>query len=327
MTDGTGTMLQPRADGQSAPGRSALYGLWVSPFVLKGRSALTRLGAFLSRWRVPLSLAAFALFLVGAIWSLQSTGLAYDELDWIAFVALTFGLTFLNLCYSASSMVLLGRTAGVDIRFGQAFQTGTFAQLAEALPLPGGALVRAAALAKAGASVGKGATLVIATALIWVGLSLLGAGAYLVTSFPSVGWGFLVAGLALTAAPSLIVARVGGTANMLATLFNRILGLGLLAWRMVLAFTCLGASISAIATMPYVFATVVGSASSVVPGGLGISEALGASIAHLTQGVRPETAFLAIAVNRVTSFIGTAVFALMIQLMELLTMRRNGEKL
>jgi hypothetical protein len=319
MAGRTGAALEPKSEGPSIPEGNAVQRLISNRYVLKVRTLLTQLSGFFGRWRVPLCLAALVLFLAGAIWSLQQLDLAYDQLNWIAFLGLTIGLTLPNLCYSALSMVWLGRTAGVEISFAQAFRTGILAQLAEVLPLPGGALVRAAALAKAGTTVSTSAILVVATAVIWVGLSLLGAGVHLVTSSPAIGSGLLAGGLLLTVIPSLLIMRLGGFTNMAVTLLIRIAGLALLAWRIVLAFACLNVAADMVSTMPYVFATVAGSASSIVPGGLGISEALGASLAHIAEDIRPETAFLAVAINRVASFLGTALFALVIQLSELVT--------
>jgi hypothetical protein len=313
-------------DGPGMPEANMLQSLISNRFVLKARTLQARLAGFFVRWRASLGLAALTLFLAGAIWSLQQLGLAYDQLDWAAFLALTIGLTLPNLCYSALSMVWLGRTAGVEIGFIRAFRTGIVAQLAEVLPLPGGALVRAAALAKAGSTVSTGAILVVATAVIWVGLSLLGAGAHLMMSSPTVGYTLLAAGSVLTVVPSVLIMRFGGVANMVGTLLIRIAGLGLLAWRILLAFACLNVSASMLSTTPYVFATVAGSASSVVPGGLGISEALGASLAHIAEDVRPETAFLAVAINRVASFLGTALFALVLQLGDLVAKAPVGRQ-
>ena len=79
------------------------------------------------------------------------------------------------------------------------------------------------------------------------------------------------------------------------------------------AFAVVKAALPLAATFPYVLAAIAGSASSLVPGGLGVSEALGALMARAVQA-SPESAFLALAVNRVTQFLGTAILAPLLEL-------------
>lgn len=275
-------------------------------------SRLTALAAplrqALARWRGPIVAAALGLFLAGTVWSFLGLGLTLAQIDLIALVLLTLGMGLITLAYSAASLVLLARTAGAELGFNAAMRASARAQMAEALPLPGGAIVRTAALVGAGVPAARSAALVIGTALLWISLAAIAAGAILAQSTPLAGWSLLGGGLLVATAALVHVARLGGIANAALTLLQRLLGLGLAALRLWLSFAVVGAGLGLTETFPYVLAAIAGSASSLVPGGLGVSEALGALMAQAVHA-SPESAFLAVAVNRVTQFLGTAILA------------------
>jgi hypothetical protein len=260
------------------------------------------------QWRRPLIAGALVLFLAGTVWSFAGLGLKLAEIDLVAMAILVLPVGLLQLAYSATSLVLLARTAGVRIGFADAMRASARAQMAEALPLPGGAIVRTAALVAAGSPPTRSAALVIGTALLWIALASAAAGVMLITPVPLAGWTLLGGGIAVSLAALVHVARLGGLANAALTLLQRIAGLGVAALRVALAFAAVGAAVSLSETLPYVLAAIAGSASSLVPGGLGVSEALGALMAGLVRA-SPESAFLALAVSRVTQFLGTAIFA------------------
>lgn len=271
------------------------------------------LRAALTRWRGPIVAAALVLFLAGTVWSFLGLGLSLAELDLTALAVLTLGMGFVTLTYSAVSLSLLARTAGVRLGLIEAMRASARAQMAEALPLPGGAIVRAAALVGAGAPAGRSAALVIGTALLWIALAAVAAGIILLSSAPLAGWALLSVGALVALGALAHVARLGGIANAGWTLAHRLLGLGLAALRLWLAFAVVKAALPLAATFPYVLAAIAGSASSLVPGGLGVSEALGALMARAVQA-SPESAFLALAVNRVTQFLGTAILVPFLEL-------------
>jgi uncharacterized membrane protein YbhN (UPF0104 family) len=269
---------------------------------------LTPLQARLTRWRRPIVAAALLLFLGGTIWSFLGLGLSLAQLDFVALAVLTLGMGLVMLAYSALSLTLMARTVGVEITFKAALQASTRAQLAEALPLPGGAIVRTAALVSAGATTTISATLVIGSALLWIALAAIAAGMILTASAPLAGWILIGSGAVIALAALFQVVRLGGPANAALTLLHRLAGLGIAAVRLWLAFAVVKASIPLTEIFPYVLAAIAGSASSLVPGGLGVSEALGALMAQAVHSA-PQAAFLALAINRVTQFLGTAIIA------------------
>jgi hypothetical protein len=269
------------------------------------RTAAVGLGEVLARWRRPVLLAAMVLFLAGSVWSFVGLGLSLDELDLTALIVLLIPMGLVMIVYSAVALCLLARTAGVRLGMGQAMRATAQAQLAEALPIPGGAIVRAATLVNAGASAKTSAGLVVSTALLWIALAAVAAGFILLPL--SVGWLLVAAGGGIVAASLIHLNRLGGAANAVLTLLHRTIGLALAAVRLWLSFAVVKAAIPLVDTFPYVLAAITGSASSLVPGGLGVSEALGALMAQAIHA-SPAAAFLALAINRATQFLGTALF-------------------
>jgi hypothetical protein len=262
------------------------------------------LRAALPRFRGPIVVSAMAFFLFGSLWSFAALGLSPAELNlWSLFLLLVpMGLVMLG--YSALALCLLARTAGVRLNIAAALRATVQAQLAEVLPIPGGAIVRAATLVGAGASAGTSATLVVGTALLWIALAAMAAGVILLPL--KAGWLLLGGGTLIVTLALAQLIQLGGMRNALLTLLHRVVGLGLAAVRLWLAFAVVKAALPLSETFPYVLAAVAGSASSLVPGGLGISEALGALMAQAIHA-SPGAAFLALSVNRVTQFLGTAL--------------------
>ncbi|MEQ1495005.1 MAG: hypothetical protein ABL912_04480 [Novosphingobium sp.] len=260
---------------------------------------------WLARWRGPIVIMAMVLFLAGSIWSFLGLGLSLEELNLTALFVLLVPMGLAMIVYSAIALCLLARTAGVPLGMVQAMRATAHAQLAEALPIPGGAIVRAAALVSAGASAQTSAALVIGTALLWIALAGIAAGAILLPL--TGGWLLIGGGSVIVAAALFHLVRLGGITNAVLTLLHRSLGLGLAAVRLWLSFAVVKAVLPLVATFPYVLAAIAGSASSLVPGGLGVSEALGSLMAQAIHA-SPTAAFLALAVNRVTQFLGTALF-------------------
>jgi hypothetical protein len=282
---------------------------------MAGRDLLTRLNAHaaplkqvLERWRTPIVAAALVLFLVGTVWSFLGLGLSLAQLDLTALAILTLGMGAVTVGYSALSLSLLARTAGAQLPFMAALRAAARAQMAEALPLPGGAIVRTAALVNVGVPAARSAALVIGTALLWIALAALAAGVILIPAAPLAGWALMGAGAAVSIGALIHVARLGGAANAALTLLLRLSGLGLAAVRLWLSFAVVKAALPLAETFPYVLAAIAGSASSLVPGGLGVSEALGALMASAVDAP-PQSAFLAVAINRISQFLGTAVYA------------------
>lgn len=279
-----------------------------NPLIVTGAVWANTAKSWLVQHRSALTALALVLFLAGSVWSFLALDLAVSGLNLAALAILTLAMGFVTLFHSAVSLALLARTGGVRLGLADAMRAAARAQIAEALPLPGGAIVRSATLVAAGCSPARSVALVVGTALLWIALATTAAGAIMIQTAPAAGWTMLAGGLFVSGGALAHVVSLAGLTNGFLTLLLRILGLAFGAVRLWLSFAVIKVAMPIAATFPYVLAAIAGSASSLVPGGLGVSEALGALMAQ-ALGSAPQAAFLAVAINRLTQFLGTAVIA------------------
>lgn len=261
--------------------------------------------------RLLATLAAL-LYIGGAAWSFRNLGISPWHLKPLPLLVLAFLLVPLSQSYGATGMVLLARAAGLPMRWGTALRTNSYAQLAEVLPLPGGAIVRAGALVGVGASKRGSALLVTAGAVLWISVATVAAGAVLANRGNAAGLALLAGGTAVTAATTGWLLLRSDWRTALALLAHRTAGLFLTAIRLFLCFSAVGVAMHPAETLPFALAIIAGSASSIAPAGLGVSEAMAALIAG-TMATAPAAAFLAVALNRFVGLVMTACFVLIDQ--------------
>jgi len=277
-------------------------------FLDRAKALFGRMRAAIKQYKTPLLAFAIVIFAAGSVWSFASLGISFAEIDLLALALLIIPMGVVLLVYSGLSLMLLAHIAGVRIGFFDSLRVSAHAQMAEALPLPGGAIVRSAALISAGSSVPRSAALVVSTGIMWIALACTAAGTMMVSTVPLAGWTLIGGGALVLSGTFLHLSWVGGTQNALLVLLLRVVGLGLAAIRLWLAFAVILIVMPIPATFPYAFAAIAGSASALVPGGLGVGEALGALMAD-ALGKAPEAAFLAVAINRIAQFLSTAIMA------------------
>jgi hypothetical protein len=243
---------------------------------------------------VPFSI----LFFVGLIWSFDRLDTDLAGLSLLPALALFLIMTPLGLVYGATGLMLLARIVGTSIGFKSAWSNAGYAQLAEALPLPGGAIVRTAALMQSGSTTGKSVFIVTATAILWVAMAAIGASTALFADTKWAAFCFLCVGLAAFIPILIWLVRNAGVAVAVTLVAHRLVGLALMSVRLILAFAVIGHFISAEQALLFSFANISGSASSIAPAGLGVGEAVGALLAGLIR-IDPAAAFLAIGLNRI----------------------------
>lgn len=252
------------------------------------------------RWQRPLLAFATAVLIVGCGISIINLDVRLSDLSIAPLLAIILLIIPASIAYSALNMMLMGHAAKVPLDFRLGVKVSVFAQIAELLPIPGGVMVRTAALVRAGGSTGRSAKLVIAFSLLWIACGALGAG----LALAELGWP--AHALTVTGAVSALVicgwltARFGLQVAVAAAAL-RLLGVSLVAWRLMLAFAVIGVALPWLDSATFAFATILGSAASLVPGGLGVSEGLSALVAN-PAGVAPAAAFLAAALSRLLGF-------------------------
>lgn len=280
------------------------------------QSARAALGAY----RGPIFAICALLFIAGLWLSAGRLDLSLSDLalHYIALSALVF--IPISMIYGALNFIIMARGAGITIPFGKSLKISCVAAFAEFLPIPGGAIVRGGAMMREGSGAVDAGLHVTVNALLWISCSALAACFALGVVHPvalALGFG----GALGVAACSWWLTSRAGIGIAMAALFMRIVGLGIAGARLIAAFLAIGVAIDFFDLYPFVFATILGSAASIAPGGLGISEIVAASIATLST-VPPEAAFLAVGLNRL---IGFAVSGIATGIISLTSRKKPGD--
>lgn len=271
-------------------------------------------------WRLPILIGAAIVFVAGCVISFRELEISPGTLRYGPLLLLMFVFVPGSIAYSAINMVLMAKAAKVDINFVQGMRVSVHAQIAELLPLPGGAIVRTAALMKAGGGAMQSTRLVLAFSLLWVACAACGAG----IALTDLGWPALAmtgAGAVAALAIHAWLVLAYGHRVALAAIGLRIAGLCLVALRLLTAFAAIGISMPLVDSFAFAFATIAGSAASIVPAGLGISEGLSALLAQPVN-IHVAGAFLATALSRL---IGLAINILIALGIAAISRRRTRE--
>lgn len=274
-------------------------------------NAAGRIAAFratMRRFRLPMAVAAAAFFILGCWHSIRSLGISTANIDAWPLAVLIFASP-VSLIHSGIGLQVLARSAKTSITLRRAITVSTYANVADALPLPGGAMVRTGALVATGRGVRQSALLVGLAAVIWISLACLACGLALIAHGPGAAIALSAGGLAVTAfATGWLTVLVGGR-NAAFTLLHRLTGMALISARLHLAFLALGLSLPWADALPFVAATIAGSAASIAPAGLGIGELLAALVAG-TVAVNPAAAFLAVGIDRLICLAASGLYSI-----------------
>jgi hypothetical protein len=284
----------------------------INRFLPEARAILSRLESRLIRWRVPVLIGSLILFCAGAYWSLRTVDLSLSGLRSLPLFLLAVSV-LPSLMHGGVAMWLLARSAGRSLSVVKGTVVSSYAYLAELLPLPGGALVRAGALLRAGATIGRSSALVVLTAILCLALAMVMAALTLLPLSFALAFPLLVLGSFTSVAVTAWLWSTAGPAVALQTLVHRVLGIFLTALRLNFAFAALHISTGFAGTFPFVLAILLGSASSFAPAGLGVSEALAALAATVTK-IPPAIAFLAVGIDRLFCIAGCGIVVLISQL-------------
>lgn len=258
-----------------------------------------------TRFRTLLLWLALAGFFGGTIWAALALGIDWGELH---FRELSFCLLLLapSLWLNAVELQLCARAAGGHIDLSPALSASSWATIANLLPLPAGALIRAAALTRGGASLAKSGTVLVLAALLWLGIAAAVTALAVSRSTPSIVLS-VVALLALVPITGGI-ARFGGAGVAAGFLVVRTGLLGLAIGRIYFCFMTLGYPASIHESSAYASASVIGAIAGIAPAGAGIAEGIGAVLATLMER-SAAAAFLALSMNRLAGLSGAALLS------------------
>lgn len=212
-------------------------------------------------------------------------------------ILLCIGVPF-TIALNGLELHLTGRLVGTQFGTLQSLRIAVVSGAANMLPLPGGPLVRMAAMKGAGARYRDGGAATLAVAIIWVGVAFPYASFWLMphswplaalllaSGIPALGLGYWVAG------------RVTGNWRVAGAVVGLKLALTLLdATRLFLCLWALNTTAGFAEASVLAAAGVTGAAVSIVPAGLGVREGVSAGLATFV-GLSAAAGFLAPALNR-----------------------------
>ena len=260
--------------------------------------------------RAAFLIVATALFAGGIAIALMDQPDVFEKIDWRPALMVVLIGGPITMLLNALEFILSGRLVGRTISFTRSLEVTVVASAANMLPLPGGAIVRVASLKEEGVRFGSGISVTLLIAWIWIGDAFFYAGAWMATIRMGLISIFFLLGGAATLVSGIAVALwiSKGYIDPILVIIVRIALVLTDAFRIYLCFEALGVNATFAQASVFAVASVVGSAVSIVPAGLGVREAVSAALAPVV-GLTASVGFLAAALNRVLALLTIAPIA------------------
>ena len=261
------------------------------------------------RWQTPLLVLSGFVFLGGSVYAYQNLSLDWSNVNIMLLALVLFLGTPATIAVNAAELRAITAIGGSSMTWLTASRTVVIATAANMLPLPGAAVVRTHALVSHGVALTAAVRVILASALCWVGVAALVAGA--AAAFRA---GLFAALMAIFGSVILVasVAALRTTGRLLARLvWIELLTTLLHAARLWLVLVALTVSVDGGAALVLAAAAPLAATAGVFPSGLGLSEALAAGMAA-TIGLTAAAGFAATALMRVIGLAGTALVALVL---------------
>ena len=274
--------------------------------------ALESLDAFNNPlWRRNILIIAAVGFVVGIVLSLRAQPDILSNLKWMPLVLLALVCIPVTLLLNTLEFGMSARLIGHKFPFWKSAETTIIGSVANMLPIPGGTIVRVAALKAAGASFKRGTSVTLLVALIWIGVAFSYAGVWLLVlrgaaQIEGLGLIFLLIGIAALGASVFWCVKLQKDWWQTTILVLIKVGLVLIdTTRILLCLWAFGFDAGFGQASVLAASSVLGAAVSIVPAGLGVREGV-ASLLGPVVGVAASSAYLSASLNRI---IGLAVMA------------------
>ncbi len=283
---------------------------------------------------------------VAVVFAVRALELSLEQVVWGPLILAAVVVTPLTIALNAAELraMAVGVATEPDtVSWPVSIRTVVLATAANLLPIPAGAVIRVQVLRKAGSTTTGAATVTLAAAAIWVGVSLVLAGGVLaagagaggaggtasaaglgsagVGGAPVVGWLGVALGVAAVVLGVGAVRVVGRTTWVAATTSLGVVEVAtalLHAARLWLVLLGLGVGSTLWQAVVIGAASPLAAAAGFFPGGIGLAELLGALLAPLA-GLAAAAALLAVAVGRLLGLAVTMPVALALGLKDLAT--------
>ncbi len=262
-------------------------------------------------WRRSILIIAAVGFVIGIVLSIRAQPNILSDLNWTPLVLVALVCIPVTLLLNTLEFGMSARLIGYKFPFWKAVETTIIGSVANMLPIPGGTIVRIAALKAAGASYKRGTSVTLLVALIWIGVAFAYAGGWLLVLGGTlrgevVGLIFLITGTAALGASVFFSVKLRSARSLTVMLVLIKIGLVLIdTTRILLCLWAFGIDAGFGQASVLAASSVMGAAVSIVPAGLGIREGA-ASLLGPVVGLAASSAYLSTSLNRV---IGLAVMA------------------
>jgi uncharacterized membrane protein YbhN (UPF0104 family) len=243
---------------------------------------------------------------------------------WMLLLAGAVGVPAIALLNSLEYRIM-GRLVGHRVGGWDAMRVTVVASAANLLPIPGAAVVRMEGLRRGGARVSHALNATAVIGLAWIGTTGVIAGAVQAVARPWFALAFMGSGIALLLGAFGLVTRARGAVYATRTIGRLVVvesGFVLVhGSKLFLTAHALHLHCSPAQAISLTAAAVVAAAAGLLPGGLGLREALAAALAPAI-GMPAAVGLVITAVDRVVSLVALAILATVVLGLE----RRYGTR-
>jgi uncharacterized membrane protein YbhN (UPF0104 family) len=248
---------------------------------------------------------AIILLLMGIYYSILDNPEILNNINWKWIGLVLVAGVPLTVFFNAYEFFISAKMISVHVSFVKSIEVTVIGSAANMLPIPGSTIVRVAALKMSGAGYRKSALVTLLIAFVWIGVSFLFAGSML-SLYPekSLGISLLVFG-AFTLLFTIIVSIKSKikTRHYLNLFMVKLSLVFIDAVRIYWCFQAIDVIVDFSQASTFVISSVLGSAVSIVPAGLGVREYVSAGIAPII-GVAASAGFLTATLNRIIFLTG-----------------------
>ncbi|RUW52578.1 hypothetical protein EOA32_12360 [Mesorhizobium sp. M1A.F.Ca.ET.072.01.1.1] len=258
-------------------------------------------------------IVAISIFAGGLLLAIQSMPGLFERLNAIPFVFLVMVAVPATAALNALELQIMAAMAKKNMAWANAFEIGVFSSAANMLFLPAGLLSRAAALRAHGVGLRFGGSLILFFMALWFGAAFGYSGLFLLAlGHMKIGAGFATVGLLCTGASIVFLVRLrSGWRLVVSALAIKLAGLILEAFRLCLAASALGIGLGFNQASTFSIASIIGTLTSLVPAGLGITEAITALLSPLAD-IDSVAGFLIAGTNRIAVVLGLLLLAVIL---------------
>ncbi|SJM31306.1 conserved membrane hypothetical protein [Mesorhizobium delmotii] len=258
-------------------------------------------------------IVAISIFAGGLLLALHSMPGLIERLNATPFVFLVLIAVPATAGLNAVELQIMAAMGGKNIAWASAFEIGVFSSAANMLFLPAGLLSRATALRVYGIGLKLGGSLIVIFMALWFGSAFGYSGFFLLAlGHIKIGAGFVTCGSLFIGGSIVFFARLRTGWRLIASaLMVKFAGLVLEAIRLCLAAKALGIGLGFDQASTFSIASIIGTVTSFIPAGLGVTEAITALLSPLAN-IDSAAGFVIAGTNRIAVVLGLLLLAIFI---------------